>query len=249
MSTLIKSRRGDTAELLRIYSGNRDPKILDELTKSFQPLVRFLANKFVGKGEPIEDLVSLGNIGLINAIERFDPNRGVKFTSYAMPTIVGEIKRNFRDKSWTIKVPRRIQEINLRLSKITETLSQRLSRKPTLLELADALTVGEDDVVSAQQLDTAYLPDSLDAYPFPLLEYLGRSDCETAAIIEFAPLAAALAKLQIRLRRIIHLRFYEHCSQREVARRLGLSQMHVSRLQKEALEALKAFLRETRDSE
>jgi RNA polymerase sigma-B factor len=198
-------------------------------------LARSLARRFAGRGEPLDDLEQVAFEGLVKAVERFDPERGTSFASFAVPTIVGEIKRHFRDHTWATKVPRAAKEMATRLSAVTETLNSQLRRAPTVAELADAMGVSEDVVIEALDARTAYRPGSISA---PTDRDGSRTMGDTLASDErgFAKVDARLtvegllANLPDRERRILELRFYEELSQDQIAARIGISQMHVSRL-------------------
>ncbi len=215
-------------------------------------LVRFLAVKFANRGEPLDDLVQVGTVGLLKAIDRFDLERGVEFTTYATPTIVGEIKRYFRDKGWAVKVPRRLQELNLAVNRASDKLAVELGRSPTVGELAEHLGAGEDEILEAQELGQAYNLLSLDSEVSgdtdkksqTLADTVGVSDAELELLEDRANLERAFEVLSGRERVIVYLRFYESVSQTEIAKRLNVSQMHVSRLQAKALEKLRAVLAE-----
>lgn len=215
-------------------------------------LVRYLAVKFGNRGEALDDLIQVGTIGLLKAIDRFDLERGVEFTTYATPTIVGEIKRYFRDKGWAVKVPRRLQELNLAVNRSIEKLNVKLGHSPTVAELAHHLNVSEDDVLEAQELGQAYnllsldteLSDDGDKKNQTLADYIGQNDSDLELLEDKANLERAFTVLTPRERVILYLRYYETVSQTEIAKRLNVSQMHVSRLQSKALEKLKAVLKE-----
>ncbi len=241
---------GDAESLFAQYAETKDPTIRDRLVLMHQNLVRFLAGKFMNRGEPIEDLVQVGTIGLINAIDRFDPGRGTKFSTYATPTIVGEIRRHFRDKAWSLKVPRRLQELNLAANKAAENLSQKLGRAPTIQEIAQSVGASEEETLEAIELGNAYDTVSLDsklAYesesaPLSLAEFVGDTDGSLDSLEKYGDLNQAMDCLDQRERSIIYLRFFRDMSQTEVAKKLNISQMHVSRLQQKALRRLKELL-------
>jgi len=224
----------------------------DELAVAHLNLVRFLAVRFANRGEPLDDLVQVGTVGLLKAIDRFDPGRGVEFTTYATPTVVGEIKRYFRDKGWAVKVPRRLQELNLAVTRATDTLAVELGRSPTVAELASRLGAAEEEIFEAQELGQVYNLISLDADAFgegekrsqTLADVVGIADPGLALLEDRANIEKAFGVLTGRERVIVYLRFYESVSQTEIARRLNVSQMHVSRLQAKALEKLRSFLAE-----
>jgi RNA polymerase sigma-B factor len=215
-------------------------------------LVRYLAVKFANRGEALDDLIQVGTVGLLKAIDRFDLERGVEFTTYATPTIVGEIKRYFRDKGWAVKVPRRLQELNLAVNRAIEKLTVKLGHSPTVAELAAALNASEEDILEAQELGQAYNLLSLDTElnaegdkkSQTLADYLGQEDPALALLEDRANLERAFTVLSGRERVILYLRFYESVSQTEIAKRLNVSQMHVSRLQQKALEKLRNVLQE-----
>jgi RNA polymerase sigma-B factor len=215
-------------------------------------LARYLAMRFAHRGEQVDDLVQVATLGLIKAIDRFDPGRGVEFTTYAAPTIIGEIKRYFRYKGWAVRVPRRQQELNLAVNREIERASLELGRSPTVADLAGRLGVSEESIIEAQELGQMYnllsidseLASGRDAKASTLLEHLGREDPELALLEDRRNLERALRALDPRERVILYLRFYENVSQAEVAKRFGVSQMHVSRLQARALEKLKRELKE-----
>lgn len=242
----------DAESLFARYAETKDRKLRDRLVTMHQNLVRFLAGKFMNRGEPIEDLVQVGTIGLINAVDRFDPGRGTKFSTYATPTIVGEIRRHFRDKAWSLKVPRRLQELNLAANKAAESLSQKLGRVPSIQEIAQAVSATEEETLEAIELGNAYDTVSLDtklAYegesaPLSLAEFVGELDGSLENLDKYGDLNQAMDCLDHREKSIIYLRFFRDMSQTEVARKLNISQMHVSRLQQKALKRLKELLSE-----
>ncbi len=242
-------------QLLATYATDRDPKIKDELVAQHLNLVRYLAGKFSNRGENLEDLVQVGCLGLIKAIERFDPERGTEFTTYATPTIVGEIKRHFRDKGWAIKVPRRLQEFNASVAKTTEELTSQLGRVPTPDEIAKKLEVSPEDVLEAQELGQSYnllsIDSELDAddsrKTSSLLDYLGRDDFQLEQVEDRLALHRAFSSLPSRERLLMYLRFFENRSQSEVAKVLNISQMHVSRLQARSLETMRQALSQQRN--
>lgn len=240
----------ETEELFRRYIESRDRKVRDHLVMMHQNLVRFLAGKFANRGEPLEDLVQVGVIGLINAVDRFDPTRGTKFSTYATPTIVGEIRRHFRDKAWSLKVPRRLQELNLAANKAADDLSQRLGHPPTIQEIAKDIGTSEEETLEAIELGNAYDTVSLDSKlsyegesaPLTLAEFVGDVDGSLQSIETYGDLKQAIECLEPREKAIIYYRFFRDMSQTEVAKRLNISQMHVSRLQQKAVKRLKELL-------
>ena len=224
----------------------------NDLVVAHLNLVRFLALKFANRGEPLDDLVQVGTVGLLKAIDRFELDRGVEFTTYATPTIVGEIKRYFRDKGWAVKVPRRLQELNLSVNRANEKMAVELGRSPTVAELAERLNATEEEILEAQELGQAYNLLSLDSEVSgegekksqTLADTVGITDSGLEMLEDRANLERAFHVLTGRERVIIYLRFYESVSQTEIAKRLNVSQMHVSRLQAKALEKLRAVLAE-----
>ncbi|MER7849394.1 RNA polymerase sigma factor SigF [Kitasatospora sp. NPDC096077] len=222
--------------------------VRDTLIELNLPLVRYASARFRSRNEPMEDIVQVGTIGLIKAIDRFDPERGVEFPTFAMPTVVGEIKRFFRDTSWSVRVPRRLQELRLALTKAGDELSQRLDRSPTVAELAVCLGVSEEDVVEGLAVGNAYTASSLDSSPGeedsegPLAERLGYEDLALEGVEYRESLKPLLAKLPPRERRIIMLRFFGNLTQSQIGEEIGISQMHVSRLLTRTLTQLRAGL-------
>ncbi|GGW12902.1 RNA polymerase sigma factor [Streptomyces capoamus] len=211
-------------------------------------LVRFAAGRFRGRGDDMEDVVQTGMIGLIKAIDRFELAREVEFTSFALPYIVGEIKRFFRDTTWAVHVPRRLQELRVELAKAREELSSRLDRDPTTAELATLMNISEKEVVEAQLASNGYNSASLDAAltgdgpedgEAVLADFIGVEEEGLRLVEDFHALAPLMAELSERDRRIIHLRFVEEATQAEIGEQLGCSQMHVSRLIKRIIARLR----------
>ncbi|MFF9146384.1 RNA polymerase sigma factor SigF [Streptomyces sp. NPDC014861] len=214
-------------------------------------LVRFAAARFGTRSEPMEDIVQVGTIGLIKAIDRFELSRGVEFPTFAMPTIIGEIKRFFRDTSWSVHVPRRLQELRLDLARAGDALSQRLDRAPTVAELAAELGIAEDEVVEGMAASNAYTAASLDAQTedddhgqneSTLADRLGYEDHGLTGIEYIASLKPMIASLPERERLILSLRFVTGLTQSEIGAELGISQMHVSRLLSRTLARLRRGL-------
>ncbi len=234
-------------ELLRRYHEGGDLEARERLIEQYLPLVRSLARRYSYRGEQHEDLVQVGCIGLIKAIDRFDIDRGVELTTYATPNIIGEIKRHFRDKGWSVRVPRGLQELNVRLSHLLEELTVQLERSPSIAELAKAADVEEEEVLEALESGQAYATLSLSAPPMggddssdlDPLESLGEVEHEYEVSEDRAVLAPGLAALEERERKILHLRFFEGLTQSQIAQQVGISQMHVSRLIRRSLEKLR----------
>ncbi len=210
------------------------------------PLVRSIARRYARRGEPLDDLVQVGSVGLLKAIDRFDPDRGVPFGAFAAPTITGEIRRHFRDTTWTVRPPRELQELVLALSAATERLSAVHGRPPTVSELAEAIDRSVDDVAEAKSAGEGYSATSLDAPVLEdgttLSEAMGELDGEYSMVEWRNDLRVGLAGLRPRERRIIALRFLGGLSQREIAARIGISQMHVSRLLRSALGQMRSTI-------
>ncbi|WP_317441627.1 RNA polymerase sigma factor SigF [Streptomyces collinus] len=211
-------------------------------------LVRFAAGRFRGRGDDMEDIVQTGMIGLIKAIDRFELAREVEFTSFALPYIVGEIKRFFRDTTWAVHVPRRLQELRVELAKAREELSSRLDRDPTVAELATLMNISEAEVVEGQLASNGYNSSSLDAAltgdgpedgEAVLADFIGVEEEGLRLVEDFHALAPLMAELSDRDRQIIHMRFVEEATQAEIGERLGCSQMHVSRLIKRIIARLR----------
>ncbi|MDN3024315.1 RNA polymerase sigma factor SigF [Streptomyces sp. S.PB5] len=211
-------------------------------------LVRFAAGRFRGRGDDMEDIVQTGMIGLIKAIDRFDLTREVEFTSFALPYIVGEIKRFFRDTTWAVHVPRRLQELRVELAKAREELASRLDREPTVAELATLMNIEAGEVVEAQIAANGYNSSSLDAAltgdgpeggEAVLADFIGVEEDGLRLVEDFHSLAPLMAELSERDRQILHMRFVEEATQAEIGERLGCSQMHVSRLIKRIITRLR----------
>ncbi len=213
------------------------------------PLVEFLARRFRDRGEPLDDLVQVGTIGLIKAVDRFDLDRGVEFSTYATPTVVGEIKRHFRDKGWAVRVPRRLQELRHELATTTEHLSHALGRAPTIAEIATVLGISEEEVLEGLESANAYTAVSLDAGSetedggtSSALASIGADDEALEGVEYRESLRPLLAQLPARERQILMLRFFRNMTQSQIAAEVGISQMHVSRLLTKTLETLRSQL-------
>ncbi|MFE4751174.1 MULTISPECIES: RNA polymerase sigma factor SigF [Streptomyces] len=211
-------------------------------------LVKFAASRFRSRSEPMEDIIQVGTIGLIKAIDRFELSRGVEFPTFAMPTIIGEIKRFFRDTSWSVRVPRRLQELRLDLAKAGDELAQQLDRAPTVGELAERLGITNDEVVEGMAASNAYTASSLDAQPEEddsegaLADRIGYEDHDLEGIEYVESLKPLIAELPSRDRQILSLRFVANMTQSEIGDELGISQMHVSRLLSRTLVRLRKGL-------
>ena len=213
------------------------------LIAAHMPLVEHIARRYRDRGEPFDDLVQVGAIGLLKAIERFDTERGTALSTYATPTIVGEIKRHFRDRGWNIRIPRRLQELGMRIRSARADLTQSLGRTPTVAEIAAALGVDVEEVLEAMESAHAYAPVSLEVPTTddgrPLDESLGSSDVGIALVVNRETLRPALATLAPRERKALVMRYFGHRTQSEIAAELGISQVHVSRLLSKTLGQLR----------
>jgi RNA polymerase sigma-B factor len=239
--------RIDDKILLRRYHENGDLQAREQLIEQYMSLVRSLSRRYSYRGEQLEDLVQIGAIGLIKAIDRFDLDRGVELTTYATPNIIGEIKRHFRDKGWSVRVPRGLQELNVQLSRLVEQLTVQLSRSPTIPELAKAAGVEEEEVLEALESGRAYTSLSLsvgggggDDDDLDPLESLGTEEHEYEVSEDRAILEPGFRVLDDRERTILHLRFFKGLTQSQIAQQVGISQMHVSRLIRRSLEKIRA---------
>ena len=235
----------DDRILLRRYHEQGDLQAREQLIEQYMSLVRSLARRYSYRGEQLEDLVQIGAIGLIKAIDRFDLDRGVELTTYATPNIIGEIKRHFRDKGWSVRVPRGLQELNVKLSRLIEQLTVQLGRSPTIPELAKAAGVEEEEVLEALESGRAYSSLSLsvggggDDDDLDPLESIGTVEHQYEVSEDRAVLAPGFRALDERERKILQLRFFEGLTQSQIAQQVGISQMHVSRLIRRSLEKIR----------
>ena len=247
--------RVDDKVLLRRYHEDGDLQAREQLIEQYMSLVRSLARRYAYRGEQLDDLVQIGAIGLIKAIDRFDVERGVELTTYATPNIIGEIKRHFRDKGWSVRVPRGLQELNVQLSRLMEQLTVQLGRSPTIPELAKAAGVEEEEALEALESGRAYTSLSLsvgggggeddDLDP---LESIGTEEHEYEVSEDRAVLAPGFKALDERERMILQLRFFEGLTQSQIAQQIGISQMHVSRLIRRSLEKIRETIAEDEES-
>lgn len=232
-----------TRELFRRYKVEGDEDAREQLVMSHLNLVRFLASKFKNRGEPLDDLVQVGTIGLIKAIDRFDPERGLEFTTFATPTIMGEIKRHFRDKGWSVRVPRRLQELSAKVNQVTDELTKDLQRSPSVEEIAAALDTTVDEVLEAMESSSAYSsvplegtgPGADDDAP-SVIDHYATVDEDLAASDDRMVIEETVRDFSPREQEIIRMRFIEGLTQVEIARRLGISQVQVSRLLRRTLQ-------------
>ncbi|MGD0374244.1 MAG: RNA polymerase sigma factor SigF [Streptosporangiaceae bacterium] len=245
-----RGRARDLFERLAVLPAGDEERlrIRGELVELHLPLVEYLARRFRNRGEWLDDLTQVATIGLIKSIDRFDLSRGVEFSTYATPTIVGEIKRHFRDKGWAVRVPRRLQELKLALTKAISDLAQRLGRAPTVAELAAHLQMSEEEVLEGLESANAYstvsldAPDSGDDDAPAVAESLGMLDDALEGVEYRESLKPLLERLPPREKRILLLRFFGNMTQSQIAIELGISQMHVSRLLARTLAQLREGL-------
>jgi RNA polymerase sigma-B factor len=241
--TIDDADREAQRELLATYHRTRDLEIRDQLVAANLRLALHLARRFSNRGVSLDDLEQVASLGLLRAIDRFDPERGLEFSTFATPTIIGELKRHFRDKGWSVRVPRRVQELHIRLNTIVADLTHQLGRSPTITELASAARASEEEVLEAMEAAQAYRSHSIDS-PAPTdpngtdshlgVDDLGLFQAENRLLVE-----ELLAHLAPREQLLLRLRFYEEMTQQQIADRLGVSQMHVSRLLARCLEDLR----------
>ncbi|MGW3265448.1 RNA polymerase sigma factor SigF [Streptomyces sp. NPDC001056] len=235
-------------ELRGLDAGSAEyAELRNQLVRMHLPLVEHLARRFRNRGEPLDDLTQVATIGLIKSVDRFDPERGVEFSTYATPTVVGEIKRHFRDKGWAVRVPRRLQELRLALTTATAELSQLHGRSPTVHELAEKLAISEEEVLEGLESANAYstlsldVPDTDDESP-AVADTLGAEDEALEGVEYRESLKPLLEDLPPREKRILLLRFFGNMTQSQIAQEVGISQMHVSRLLARTLAQLREKL-------
>lgn len=228
------------------YRRTGSRRLRDSLVEEHVGLAEYLARRFADRGESFDDLRQVALVGLLKAVERFEPDRGLRFSTFATPTIVGELKRHFRDRGWALRVPRRIQELHLQLVKVVGTLSQELGRSPTPDEIARRTGTRVEDVLEAMEAGGVYRLASLDAAlaneertSLDLSARLGEDEPEFEGVEQREELADLLSTLPPRERRIVYLRFFDGLTQSEIANEVGISQMHVSRLLTKSLESLR----------
>ena len=235
----------DDRELLRRWRVHRDEEARCALVERTLPLVRTLARRYANKGEALDDLEQVAALGLVKAIDRFDLEREVRFKTFAVPTIAGEIKRHFRDRGWMLRVPREVQELTSRISVTRDRLTRELGRSPSVEELAKAAQVTVEQMLEALGAADAYRALSLDeplGEGLEAFDSIGGDDAGFERVEQRYLLRSGLTHLPAREREILHLRFYEGLTQREIAGRVGVSQMHVSRLIRRSIESLRERL-------
>jgi RNA polymerase sigma-B factor len=219
-----------------------DKAAREQLIEQYTPLARYLATRFKGRAEPLEDLIQVAMIGLIKAVDRFDATREVRFTTYASATIVGEIKRHFRDRTWALRVPRRLQELGLEISRMVSQFHQEKGASPSVREIAERISVSEEEILEAMDAMTAYSAESLDA-PGAVEEGTGSKlsveDASFETLEAWESVVPAIKALAPRVKRILYMRFFLGRTQSEIAEELDISQMHVSRLLAQTLDGLR----------
>src|SRR5436190_5224700 len=236
------------AELLRRYHESGDVDARQQLIERHIDFVRRLARRYARRGEQLDDLTQVGCVGLIKAIDRFDGSFGASLTTYAAPNILGEIKRHFRDRGWSVRVPREIQELNVKLTRVIDELTTKLGRSPSVIELASATGASAEQVLEALESSSAYSALSLSEGPDPdeegggPMDALGQDDQAFEQSEQRITLASGIQRLPARERTIVHLRFFEGLTQSEIAERIGISQMHVSRLIRNSLSRMRREL-------
>jgi RNA polymerase sigma-B factor len=254
-SSGVEATRRRSAELFAELRDESAPQASHEdaregLVHLHLPLVEHCARRFRNRGEPYEDLVQVGTIGLLKSIDRFDLERGVEFSTYATPTIIGEIKRHFRDKGWAIRVPRRLQELRMQIGAATAELTQSLGRSPTPRELAEKVDCSVEDILEGIESSNAYSTLSLDAGDesddgaATMLDAIGVDDEGLEHVEIRESIKPLLDRLDAREKRILLLRFFRNMTQSQIAEEIGVSQMHVSRLLARTLEQLRTSMEE-----
>jgi RNA polymerase sigma-B factor len=241
----VAEERVDEHELKarELFAKLPDPAARDELSAMFQSLAEYLARRFYGRGEPLDDLIQVASLGLLKAIDRFDLERGVKFSTYATATVVGELKRHFRDKGWALRVPRRLQEAGMKVARTVTEMYQDLGRAPTIREIGKRTGLSEEDVLEAMETAHAYTTASLDAPTdeegTASVDRLGKEEEAYELLEGWTTVAPAIKSLPARERNILYLRFFRGLTQTQIAEELGMSQMHVSRLLSRTLSTLR----------
>ena len=246
----VKGNALGAEKLLELWQETREIAFRDQLVAQHLPLVNRLCRRFQHLGEPMDDLIQVGTIGLIKAIDKYDPERGNKLAAFAIPVVVGEIKNYFRDHGWAVKLPRKLQRQKLLVDRTVEGLTQKLGRAPTVSEIGDAVGISEEEVFQTFEVERFGRPLSLDAehngddgqVATTILDRLGEEDPDLEFLAQRMDLKVALREVDPREQKILYLKFFSGLSQSAIAQRLGISQMHVSRLQRNALAKLKQSL-------
>jgi RNA polymerase sigma-B factor len=253
----VDGEHGEYAHLVALHQryaalaaeGPERQKLREQLITGYLPVAEHIARRFASRGEPLEDLIQIATVGLINAVDRFEPARGVNFFSFAIPTITGELRRYFRDHGWSARVPRRLKDLHVAIRRTQRELSQQLGRAPRPSEIAKRLGIPTSEVIEGLQAAEAYRSSSLDELLNPasgdtatLGEFIGSLDEELEKINDRELLRPLLAQLPPRERTILALRFFRGLTQTQIAEQVGLSQMHVSRLLRQALTSLQGSM-------
>jgi RNA polymerase sigma-B factor len=233
--------------LLERYARDRLPTVREELVERFMPLARRLAARYAGGAEPFDDLVQVASVGLVKAIDRFDPVRGTAFSTFAVPTILGELKRHFRDRGWSVHVPRDVQERILKVERALADLPSKLGHSPTVQEIAERIEATDEEVLEAMHAAQGHHAVSLDASsslgdgddPAPLRDRIGEEDLSFDTVEYGEAIGPVLEEISERDRKVLHLRFVEDMTQSEIAEQVGVSQMHVSRILRATIEKLR----------
>jgi RNA polymerase sigma-B factor len=233
--------------LLERYASDRSPTVREELVERFMPLARRLAARYAGGAEPFDDLVQVASVGLVKAIDRFDPVRGTAFSTFAVPTILGELKRHFRDRGWSVHVPRDVQERILKVERALADLPSKLGHSPTVQEIAARIEATDEEVLEAMHAAQGHHAVSLDASssigdgddPGPLRDRIGEEDLAFDTVEYGEAIGPILQEISERDRKVLHLRFVEDMTQSEIAEQVGVSQMHVSRILRATIEKLR----------
>jgi RNA polymerase sigma-B factor len=233
--------------LLERYARDRSPTVREELVDRFMPLARRLAARYAGGAEPFDDLVQVASVGLVKAIDRFDPERGTAFSTFAVPTILGELKRHFRDRGWSVHVPRDVQERILKVERAMAELPAKLGHSPTIQDVAQRIEATDEEVLEAMHAAQGHHAVSLDATstigdgdePGPLRDRIGEVDLSFDTVEYGEAIGPVLKEISERDRRVLHLRFVEDMTQSEIAEKVGVSQMHVSRILRATIEKLR----------
>ncbi len=235
-----ETERDEALRRFREYRHTHDRVLRNRLIEENLHLARSLARRFANRNEPLDDLEQVAMLGVLKAVERFDPDRGTPFAAFAIPTVIGELRRHFRDRGWMVRVPRRVQDLHLRIGAVVSELSQRLGRSPTTQEIADAAGSTDEDVLEALEAGNRYRPSSLDltATGTEADARLGHTDSELGSVEDRATLLNLLQRLPEREQRVMYMRYYDDMTQAEIADAIGVSQMHVSRLLTRSLDAL-----------
>jgi RNA polymerase sigma-B factor len=245
----------DADQLLEVYASTRDPAVRDQILEAYLPLSYHLAQRFRNRGEPMDDLAQVAALAMVKAIERFDPDRGVRFSTFAVPTIVGELKRHFRDRVWAVRVPRRLKDLRVTMAAEISDLGQVLCRSPTIAEIAERLGVSEEEVIEVVEAGAAFRTESLTPVALDgsddaaddagwVAAALAVHDRSADLVDDHDELRRLLDALPERERTIVYLRFFEGLTQSQIATQVGVSQMHVSRLLQRSLIKLREAARE-----